>query len=232
MRKKKILYILILSLLVLLLCSCSNKEKFDLEQLKPPEKGEEIIVMITDLGVIKIRLFPGIAPKAVENFKALAKKGYYDGQIFYRVRKDYFIQAGDPTGEGVYGESIWGEEFEDEFNPNYRHFYGALSMANRGPNTNGSNFFIVQRKEIEQDIIESMKELGESEGYTDEIIYAYETLGGAYHLDNKHTVFGQVFEGMDVVDAIANVEVDGIVGKPIEPVTIKKIEVVTFEGDK
>ncbi|MBU5425833.1 peptidylprolyl isomerase [Tissierella pigra] len=228
MKKKRIILAVILLILFLLLCSCSKRKSIDLDQLKLPEKGEEVIVMKTDLGIIRIRLFPNVAPKAVENFKGLTKKGYFDGQSFYRVRKDYFIQSGDPTGEGKYGESIWGDEFEDEFSLNYRHFYGALSMANSGPNTNTSNFFIVQGNDVDNDIIELMKEIGEEGGYTDEVIKAYETLGGVYDLDNKHTVFGQVFEGMDVVDAIANTEIDTVVGQPIKSIVIEKVELVSY----
>lgn len=230
MEKKNIILIVALLMIALLLSSCMNRKGIDLDQLKPPGEGEEVIVMTTDIGTIKIRLLPNAAPKAVENFKGLVKEGYYDGQSFYRIKKDYFIQSGDPTGEGKYGDSIWGEEFEDEFNLNYRHFYGALSMANRGPNTNDSNFFIVQRDEIDDDILELMEEIGEESGYTDEVIKAYEKLGGVYDLDNKHTVFGQVYEGMDVVDNIANSEVDSVVGQPIKQVVIQKVEVIIYEG--
>lgn len=230
MKEKKIILCMVLLMLILPLCSCKNKKDVQMEQLKMPKQGEEVAIITTDLGVIKIRLFPEIAPKAVENFTTLAKEGFYDGQIFYRVRKDYYIQAGDPTGEGKISESIWGEPFEDEFHPDYRHFYGALSMANKGPNTNGSNFFIVQKNSIDRDIIETMKILDEESGYTAEVIKTYEILGGVYDLDNKHTVFGQVFEGMNIVDDIANVDVDTIMGKPIEPITIEKVEIVPYEG--
>ena len=119
------------------------------------------------------------------------------------------IQGGDPEGTGMGGESIWKEPFEDEFDVNYRNFRGAISMANSGPNTNGSQFFIVQGAEVPEDIIKEMKRLGEEQGFPKEIIERYEKYGGAYWLDGRHTVFGEVIEGMDVVDKIAAVQVDG-----------------------
>ena len=118
-------------------------------QLDPPEKGEEIAVIHTSMGDIKVKFFPDEAPKAVENFKTLAKDGYYDGITFHRVINDFMIQGGDPTGTGTGGESIYGGAFEDEFSPNLYNFRGALSMANSGMNTNGSQFFIVQKPGIQ-----------------------------------------------------------------------------------
>ncbi len=194
------------------------------KQLGKPEIGEEIATFKTNHGDIKIRLFPEAAPKTVENFVTHAKNGYYDGLIFHRVIKDFMIQGGDPTGTGRSGESIWGGKFEDEIDLNYRNLRGALSMANAGPNTNGSQFFIVQLGTIEKDIISQMKAAGEAKGFSDEIVNAYEENGGAYWLDGKHTVFGHVFEGMDIVDEIANVKV-GAQDKPIDPVVIETIEI-------
>lgn len=104
---------------------------------------DTIVNMETSHGMIAIRLFPEIAPKACENFLTLAEQGYYDGIIFHRVIKDFMIQGGDPTGTGMGGKSAFGKEFEDEFSSEVSHIRGALSMANAGPNTNGSQFFIV-----------------------------------------------------------------------------------------
>lgn len=198
-----------------------------LDQLKQPNQGEEIAVFHTNKGDIKFRLFSEAAPKTVENFKGLIEKKYYDGIIFHRVIENFMIQGGDPSGTGMGGESIWGTSFEDEIHPNYRNIRGALSMANAGPNTNGSQFFIVQMKGIEPSVIDQMKAAGEKQGYTDDVIEAYETLGGAYWLDGKHTVFGQVFEGMDVVDRIAQVRVDGR-DKPYEDVVIEHAEILSI----
>ncbi len=105
-----------------------------------------IAVMKTNQGTITLELYPDIAPKAVENFTKLSKKGYYNGVIFHRVIKDFMIQGGDPTGTGRGGKSIWNKEFENEYKPNVVFDKpGLLAMANRGPNTNGSQFFITVR---------------------------------------------------------------------------------------
>lgn len=169
----------------------------DFDQSAMPEEGEQIVVMETTKGTIKIKLFPELVPKTVENFIGLIDKEYYDGIIFHRVIPDFMIQGGDPLGTGTGGESLWGGKFEDEFNPNLHNIYGALSMANAGPNTNGSQFFIVQKED------------------------------GTSWLDNHHTVFGQVFEGMDIVNEIANVERDGA-DKPLEDVVMEKVTVETY----
>src|SRR3989338_2850672 len=103
----------------------------------------KIVVLETNHGIIEIRLMPEIAPKACENFEKLAKKGYYNGVIFHRVIKGFMIQGGDPTGTGHGGQSIWGKPFADEFMPGITFGRaGLVAMANAGPNTNGSQFFI------------------------------------------------------------------------------------------
>lgn len=191
-----------------------------LKQFEKPQTGEKIAVLNTNKGTIKIKLFPEAAPKAVENFISLIEDKYYDGIIFHRVIKDFMIQGGDPTGSGMGGESKWKKPFEDEFDINYRNFRGALSMANSGPNTNGSQFFIVQVGDVSEDIISQMEGVGKDGGYPDEVIEAYKNNGGAFWLDGKHTVFGQVFEGMDVVDDIANSKV-GFMDKPVNDIVIE-----------
>ena len=145
--------------------------------------------MQTNHGSIEIELFDDAAPKTVQNFVKLAKDGFYDGVIFHRVIQDFMIQGGDPTGTGSGGP---GYQFEDEFN-DHKVVRGALAMANAGPNTNGSQFFIV-------------------------------TTGAAPWLDGKHTVFGQVTSGMDVVDAIEGVET-GPGDKPRDEVRIESVTV-------
>ena len=175
--------------------------------------------------VFKAELYPEIAPNTVKNFISLINHNFYDGVIFHRVIKDFMIQGGDPEGTGRGGESIWGEPFKDEFHIDYRNIRGALSMANAGPSTNGSQFFIVQGPKITEDIIGQMKELGEKGGFGKDVVDAYSELGGAYWLDGKHTVFGQVVEGMDIVDAIATTET-GFMDKPVEDVVIENIEVI------
>lgn len=198
-------------------------------QTESPKRGEEIAVMKTNMGTIKLRLFPEHAPKAVENFKTHAKNGYYNGLTFHRVINDFMIQGGDPTGSGMGGESIWGESFEDEFTPELHNLRGALSMANAGPNTNGSQFFIVQAKEVSSDMLDQLEAASE-EAFPTECVRAYEALGGTPWLDYKHTVFGQVFEGMDVVDKIAEVPVDFFMNKPMHDVVMESVTIEPYQG--
>ena len=193
-------------------------------QLKPLEAGDTLATIKTNMGEIKIKLFPAEAPKTVENFTTHAKNGYYDGLIFHRVIKDFMIQGGDPTGTGMGGESIWGHSFEDEFDVKLHNIKGALSMANAGPNTNGSQFFIVQADSVPGNMLEQMKEMPES--FPEDIVKAYEEKGGTPWLDFRHTVFGQVVEGIDVVDSIADVAV-GTADKPLDDVIIETITVET-----
>ncbi|MEC1304425.1 peptidylprolyl isomerase [Lysinibacillus capsici] len=186
------------------------------------QAGEVLVEMNTTLGAIKIKLFPEHAPKTVENFLGHAKSGYYNGIIFHRVIQDFMIQGGDPTGTGMGGESIWGNSFEDEFSEQLFNLRGALSMANAGPNTNGSQFFIVQMKHLPSDMLRQLQ----GAGFPEEIIEAYAQNGGTPWLDHKHTVFGHVVEGMDIVDKIADVEKD-FLDKPLEDVKIESI--IVFE---
>lgn len=191
-------------------------------QLSMPQKGDTLAVMHTNMGDIKIKLFPEKAPKTVENFVTHSKNGYYNGLKFHRVINDFMIQGGDPRGNGTGGESIWGGSFSDEFDPELHNLRGALSMANSGPDTNGSQFFIVQAREVPSNMLEQMRDL-EDNGFPADITAAYEALGGTPWLDFRHTVFGQVTEGMDVVDAIATVETVNDV--PRSDVIIESIEV-------
>ena len=221
--------------IIILLAGCGQEEKLEFtegdgdmsEQAVYPQlttevaDNEKVVQMNTTEGAIKIKLFPEQAPKTVENFVTHAKNGYYDGIIFHRVIKDFMIQGGDPTGTGRGGESIYGQTFEDEFSTELFNLRGALSMANAGPGTNGSQFFIVQNSHMDS----RMKGQMESAGFPQEIVDAYMEQGGTPHLDHRHTVFGQVIEGMDVVDKIANVKT-GMGDKPVEDVAIESIDII------
>lgn len=173
----------------------------------------------TTMGDIQIALFADLAPKTVENFTSLAKKGYYDGIIFHRVIPDFMIQGGDPTGTGRGGDSIWGKTFADEFTPQLFNLRGALSMANAGPNTNGSQFFIVNNKNVNPQMFSQLADAG----YPEEVIEAYKN-GGTPWLDFRHTVFGQVLTDMTIVDNIAQVERDAS-DKPLKDVVITSIKI-------
>lgn len=195
-------------------------------------ENEAAVKIKTTQGDITIKLFPEQAPLTVENFLTHAKNGYYNGTIFHRVIKDFMIQGGDPLGNGTGGESIWagkgttidaGYGFKDEISAFLYNIRGSLSMANAGAGTNGSQFF------INQNTTDMSSQLSSS-SYPGKIIEAYKN-GGNPNLDGKHTVFGQVIEGMDIVDKIATVETDSS-DKPKTDVKIEAIEILkdyTFE---
>ena len=174
-----------------------KKTTKEIDQTAMPETGDIVAEIQTNKGNIKIKLFASAVSRTVENFAGLISKQYYDGIIFHRVIPNFMIQTGDPLGTGTGGESLWGGKFKDEFNDQLHNIRGAVAMANSGANTNGSQFFIIQKD------------------------------GGTPWLDNKHTVFGQVYEGMDVVDAIANVSKDAN-DKPFEDVVMEKVTVGTY----
>ncbi|PBQ23375.1 peptidylprolyl isomerase [Levilactobacillus brevis] len=188
--------------------------QIDLANARGPQ-----VTIEASMGTIQLQLFPEQAPKTVENFVTHAQAGYYDGLTFHRVIPNFMIQGGDPTGTGMGGESIWGQPFEDEFSQELYNLRGAVSMANAGPNTNGSQFFIVQDKDMTEQMQGQMKDAG----FPDEIVDAYKN-GGTPWLDFRHTVFGQVISGMDVVDAIAQVKTDAS-DQPSTPVTMDKVTI-------
>ena len=192
-------------------------------QTSAPVKGDTVAIMHTNMGDIKIKLFVNEVPRTAQNFIELAKKGYYNGIIFHRVIKDFMIQGGDPTGTGMGGESIYGEKFEDEFDMKLHNVRGALSMANAGPNTNGSQFFIVQADTCPDTMLSQMEQLTDR-GFPTDTIEDYKALGGTPWLDFKHSVFGQVYEGMNVVDDIANVRC-GAGDRPLHDVVIEGIDI-------
>lgn len=187
-------------------------------QLELADFNGQRAIMKTSMGTITFALFPEQAPKTVENFVGLAIRGYYDGITFHRVIPDFMIQGGDPTGTGAGGESIWEKPFEDEFSSHLFNLKGALSMANAGPNTNGSQFFVVSNEHLNPQMKTQMPQAG----YPEEIIKAY-AQGGTPWLDGHHTVFGQVIEGMAVVEAISKVKTTA--DKPNTAVTIESVEI-------
>ncbi len=230
----------------------SNGERIGY-QLDPPEKGEEIaIVTMKDGKTFKLRFFPDEAPKAVYNFKLHAIQGYYDGLTFHRIMENFMIQGGDPQGNGYGGESVWEEPFEDEFNENLLNIDGSVSMANSGANTNGSQFFInvTNKSQPNWENYEEGFEVYQSDPdaftasygrwikmdlVSDEMKELYNQHGGNPHLDGYyctmgvgHTVFAQVFEGMDNVTELSKTEVGSDGSTPVNDVIIEKVEIVTY----
>ena len=228
----------------------TNVDNTTILQAQMPEDGEEIAVITTSKGVVKMRFFPEEAPKAVENFKTLAKDGYYDGLTFHRVINEFMVQTGDPTATGTGGESCWGEDFETEVSERLHFYRGAVAMANAGPDTNGSQFFIVQQNSVMEDALRVLTEARDnneeeigvtltdgnyytlSQLYPDEVLDHYKAQGGSIHLEyifgGAYSIFGQVFEGLEAIDAIAAVETDEN-DKPLNDVIIESI---TFENYK
>ena len=184
---------------LILFISCmngnSNNQTPQQEQEKPVMNDSTVVAVVkTNMGTIEIELFEKQTPRTVGNFVGLAEKGYYDSVIFHRVIDNFMIQGGDPTGTGRGGESIYGAKFEDEIVPSLKHDVpGILSMANAGPNTNGSQFFI--------------------------------TLVATPWLDGKHTVFGKVIAGMDVVSAIGKVQTSKPGDKPLQDVVMESVTI-------
>lgn len=203
-----------------------NDKEAAVVQYEEPEKGDLIAhINIKNYGTITVRFFPEQAPLAVENFVQHVKDGYYDGLTFHRIIDEFMIQGGDPEGTGSGGESIWKDEsgayvpFEDEFSTYLAPIRGALCMANSGTNTNGSQFFIVQKTDYYIADVMNLRKAG----VDDELVSYYKENGGACWLYEAHTVFGQVIDGYDVLDNVAGVEVDGN-SKPNEDVIIESIE--------
>jgi len=177
-------------------CNAQQEDKVEPKQTQTKVESTEMTVAVikTNMGTIEIELFAKETPKTVENFIGLANKGYYNGVIFHRVIDNFMIQGGDPTGTGRGGDSFWGGKFADEIVPSLKHDQpGILSMANAGPNTNGSQFFI--------------------------------TLVATPWLDGKHTVFGKVILGMDVVSAIGKVQTSKPGDKPLKDVVMESVTI-------
>ncbi len=171
------------------------------DQLAPPVAGDKIAVIDTDYGTIKVKLFTDLTPEMTKNFEELANAGNYNGVPFHRVMKDFMIQTGDFTkknGTGGYSYKGIGTMLDDEITPALKHLYGTVSMANSGPDTNGSQFFIVTNER------------------------------GASFLDGGYTVFGQVYEGMDVAERIEALQIPDT-EQPSELVNMTKVEVIPFE---
>ncbi len=236
MKRKIALLLMLVFACQVLLCSCSKKNDdgsyVKIDQLAEPKEGDTVVwITVKDFGVIKVRFFEEVAPKSVENFVTHAKNGYYNGLTFHRVMENFMIQGGDPKGDGTGGESIWGKDFEIELSPSALPMYGALCMArfSRPVDSNSSQFFIVQQKDTcaKDVMLQYVDYYGLMNGLDDDAVEAFNSVGGSFHLAGGYTVFGQVYEGMDVVDKIAKVATDKN-DMPLESVIIEKMEVKEY----
>lgn len=214
------------------LFSSRRPEKIDSAevQFQGPAEGDPIAVFSTSLGDISVVLYPKYAPMAVENFVALAQQGYYNNIVFHRVEKDFIIQSGDATGTGGSGASIWSNNaYPDEISDKLHHYSGALATAHAADGSVGnlSQFYFMATPagSIDKAAAKTLTDAG----LRQEVVDAYRAAGGAPYLDGLDTVFGQVYAGMDVVDAIAAVETDDS-GKPLEDVTLVSVTIATYSA--
>ncbi|WP_432650086.1 peptidylprolyl isomerase [Huintestinicola sp.] len=220
----------------------TNAEEGPLYNFEMPEVGEKIaVITVKDFGEIKIKLFPEQAQKGVENFVGLAEMNYYDELIFHRIISHFMNQGGDPTGTGTGGKSIWGDKFDGGIPEGLYHFSGAVAYANSGSTaTNGSQFYIVNTDPGEFELGGTYLEDGsiykyqtfEEAGFTHpkNVQEMYKEKGGTPFLDGSYTVFGQVFEGMDVVRAMGQVETDEN-DKPLTQVQMESVRIVEYTGE-
>ncbi len=209
-------------------CLDDSSSYTDIANYKAPVSGEQIIQMtIKDKGTVKIKLFPDLMPKACANFIGLAQSGYYDGLTFHRILADFMIQGGDPLGTGTGGESVWGGQFDGGASKYLYHVNGALAYANSGAtSTDGSQFYIVVGTKFTEDLLKKYSKVD----YSDTVKKAYAENGGTPWLDGGYTVFGQVFEGMEIVTDICNNTKVDAQGKADNDVIIEKVEVVEYKG--
>ena len=197
-------------------------------QFTHPAAGDTVAVFDTSAGVFRAVLFPDKVPQAYDNFVGLVQAGYYNGLTVFRVESGFVVEAGQ--GADGRGSTIWnGSRYPAETTDSLHHYSGALCMGTDASGECASVFYVVQTLPGEQSVTQELVDQMNSAGYRAEVVSAYQTAGGAPYLDYTDTVLGQVYEGMDVVDAIAAVETDSN-DKPKEAVTIKTIDITTYQG--
>ena len=233
--------------MLLALCACSSGKSTPKRpavtsserQFTTPAEGDTIAIFTTSQGEIRAVLYPDAAPMAVYNFAGLARIGYYDGTVFWRTQYGFAVQGGDATGTGTGGSTIWSNNaYPAEVDPGLKHYAGALcaAFATGGERTGGnSQFYFVQA--LPDSVDEAQQQALAHNGYTQEQIDAYAAAGGLPYLDNTDTVFGQVYEGMNVVDKLAGVKtIDSEDGadtcRPFDSgdVTIEHITIAAYPG--
>jgi len=199
-------------------------------QFTAPAEGDTIAIFDTSAGEVRAVLYPDLAPMAVDNFVGLANQGYYNGLTFHRAEYGFVVQSGDGTGTGLGGSTIWnGNPFPAEYTDKLHHYAGALCMGVDASGECASVFYVVESLPGDQSVTQELVDQMNAAGYRAEVVSAYQTAGGAPYLDYTDTVFGQVYEGMDIVDAIAQTAVDEN-QKPTTDITINSVSVETYQG--
>lgn len=236
---------LLLAAALALLCGCSNEPSVPKRpqvesterQFAAPAEGDPIAVFTTSLGEVRVLLYPDTAPMAVYNFAGLAQTGYYDGTPIWRVEYGFAVQGGDATGTGTGGSTIWSNNpYPLEADDSLRHYAGALCAAfGTGGDAEGGNsqFYFVTA--LPGSVDKAMQEQLTQNGYSEAQVAAYAAAGGLPYLDNTDTVFGQVYQGMEIVDQMACAPTltgeDGeATTAPAEPITIESIQITTYPG--
>lgn len=197
-------------------------------QFQTPAEGDPIAIFNTSAGEVRAVLYPDVVPMAVENFTRLAQEGYYDGTSFHRIVSGFVVQGGDASGTGTTGSTIWNNNpYPKEISDQLHHYSGALCAAfSPDEDVSGlSQFYFVQS--LPEKLDDSLRTQMEEAGVRTEVIEAYDAAGGLPYLDYTDTVFGQVYEGMDVVDTLAQSEVDEN-GKPVEDVLLNSVTISTY----
>ena len=233
-------HLAVLMVLLVLLCGCSGNGKSapkrpevtsEERQFTAPADGDLIAIFTTNLGEVRAVLYPDLAPMAVDNFVGLVNQGYYNGTTIWRSQDGFAVQGGDATGTGTGGSTIWSNNpYPLEANASLKHYAGALCAANSpdaDPSTT-SQFYFVQA--LPSSVDKAARETLEGAGVRQEVIDAYAAVGGLPYLDNTDTVFGQVYEGMDVVDRIADAPTD-YNDRPRTEQRMKKVTAETFGTD-
>lgn len=244
--KKKILAVLLCALTagsVMTMTSCgkddseesvgfSAEANVEIMNYTAPKNGDKVIeITFKDYGTVKFRLFPEYASKGTENFIKLAESGYYDGLTFHRIIQDFMIQGGDPFGNGMGGESTWGGKFEGGVNGHLIHVPGAVAYANSGStSTNGSQFYIVTGSSVTDADMDSIAAYTGAE-FSENQRNLYKEVGGTPSLDGGYTVFGQVYEGLDIIFNIQSTATDAN-DKPLNNVVMESVKVTEYNGEE
>lgn len=206
-------------------------ENVDIANFNAPEKGDKIIELtFKDYGTVKFRLFPEYADRGVENFVGLANDGFYDGLTFHRVIRDFMIQGGDPLGTGQGGKSLWGSSFDGGTDAHLIHLPGAVAYANSGTtSSNSSQFYIVTGSEATDEMFSYYEQKGKL--FSDNAKALYKQYGGAPYLDGNYTIFGQVFDGLDVIYQIQCTATDAN-DKPLDDIIMESVRVTEYNGEE
>ena len=240
MRRKKLWVWLFLAAILSIVSGCGAKTvrrtavQSEERQFAAPAKGDLIAVFTTSMGEIRAVLYPDAAPMAVQNFVGLARTGYYDGTLIWQVQSGFAVQGGDPSGTGTGGGTIWSNNpYPLEASDSLRHYAGALCAAFSAQGGTGQFYFVQALPDSVDKTLQS--QLAEA-GYPEEQVAAYKAAGGLPYLDNTDTVFGQVYQGMEVVDAIACADTvqteDGTdTFRPAEDIVISHITVTTYTAE-